>query len=162
MSLPPDDSMLTNAASGLSSPVVSTVRPEIRTGSTLPNLNVARGEANLDYGKVILEWGYAIDKSKIGDFLRELKRLDSQLRLDYMPTVGVEYLGTSFVIASSDRNGGNFRTLWRLATFADIDGVLQPSFPSLRDFCEAIQEFSNPTLGRLDSISRELWVKPSA
>ena len=68
---------------------------------------------------LILEQGFSIKRGKEEDFQKWLAENDELTRKS--APEGAEYLGTYIVWAGSDRKGGEYRTLWRLDSFAAFD-----------------------------------------
>ena len=68
---------------------------------------------------LILEQGFSIKRGKEEAFQHWLSETD-ELTKKSAPE-GVEYLGTYVVWFGSDRTGGEYRSLWRLDSFAAFD-----------------------------------------
>jgi hypothetical protein len=118
----------------LDAPSVGILRPEIRTGDKLLLRDPFAGEAaatagtkakrRLDkeaIGAIVVEWGYDVLPANVPAFLKFLNDFEEQL-LDARPK-GVRYKGTYSVFSSTEKQTGQFRTLWAYKGFGDLDAL---------------------------------------
>jgi hypothetical protein len=120
----------------LDRPSVGLLEPEIRSGDKFLLRDPFAGKAdtagagtkarerikpNRAVGAIVVEWGYDVPSEKINDFLDFLN--DNELTLldpaNWPP--GVRYRGTYSVFSTSEKNSGQFRTIWTYKEFGDLD-----------------------------------------
>ena len=146
--------------SPLTEPSVKPIEPEIRSGGTFlfqhpfgPSVPPEQQERmrylrekGASIGNCIIEWGYDVDRGRAKEFHRWLK--------DNEPTIvaglsegklegEVRYLGTYAVFSTTEKNSGNYRTLWAFNSFegmqqfnaliTDESSVLSRIFTELYD-----------------------------
>jgi len=97
-------------------------------------------------GGIVVEWGFDIKLDHEDAFHRWL--LDNELDLyNARPDDGVRYAGTYAVHAASERNAGNYRTVWAFNSFANFDdfgaamGEKYPTREPITAFGELVREF---------------------
>jgi len=115
----------------LDPPSVDLLRPEIRTGDKFllrdPFAGKAAGTAGKTaekrypkaIGAIVVEWGYDVAAANIPAFMAFLDGSE-QMLLDAEPK-DVRYKGTYSVFSSTEKNSGQFRTVWAYKTFGDLD-----------------------------------------
>jgi hypothetical protein len=108
----------------LEPPSVEPIKPEIRSGGTFLfrdplKRGVPAGEQQAilrarDEGALIasfvIEWGYDVPAERAREFRRWLLDNESELRNNQPEDVA--YKGTYAVFSSSEKNTGNYRTIW--------------------------------------------------
>jgi hypothetical protein len=149
-----------DATSKLPPPEVETVRPEVRTGTTIPNLNADREVNRFTTGRLIVDWGYSITKGQESNFMARLATLDAKLR-STIAGPGLIYRGTYAVVISADKGCGDFRTVWELERYGNIEDLIESSGPrELVDFRQLIQDLRDPHCGWTQTVLREFIGPP--
>lgn len=122
----------------LDRPSVGLLEPEIRSGdkfllrdpfagkadTTGPgNRARERTKQNRAVGAIVVEWGYDVADDKLTPFMDWLAANEISLLDPATPPKGVRYRGTYSVFSSSEKNSGQFRTIWSYQEFGDLDSL---------------------------------------
>jgi hypothetical protein len=126
---------LVRNAGALEPPRVDPVDPEIRSGATfLFRDPLKRGVPAEDQellksgiekggliGTIVIEWGYDVPNEKGKRFRRWL--LDNEADIVAAQPEGVRYKGTYAVFSSTERESGQYRTIWAYDSFAALQDL---------------------------------------
>jgi len=129
---------LIREAGYLDPPSVGILAPEIRSGDKFllrdPFSGKAdatgagdrareRTKANRAVGAIVVEWGYDVANDKLDLFMDFLKNNEVAMLAPNPAPKGVRYRGTYSVFSSSEKNSGQFRTIWSYQEFGDLDSM---------------------------------------
>ncbi len=152
----------------LDAPAVELLRPEIRSGDKFLLRDPFSGKASRNgtgdkaleilekdaIGMIVMEWGFDVTSANLSQFLDFLAANEGAM-LDARPK-GVRYRGTYSVFSSTEKNMGQFRTVWAYRTLSDLD-ALSDEFEQPTPFATLVKQLrafadSSPNAGRSQQI----------